>query len=61
MEEAKVDLLAALNKETKRQLEARLGAHLQLRIGLPAMAMMTPSQFLDHVTMPELISMLQVT
>ena len=61
MEEAKVDLLAALNDETRRLLEARLGAHLQLRIGLPAMAMLTPSQFLDYVTMPELISMLQVT
>ena len=56
-----MDLLAALNGETRRLLEARLGAHLQLRIGLPAMAMMTPSQFLDYVTMPELISMLQVT
>ena len=56
-----MDLLAALNDETRRLLEARMGAHLQLCIGLPAMAMMTPSQFLDYVTMPELISMLQVT
>ena len=61
MEEAKVDLLAALNDETKRLLESRLGAHLQLRLGLSAMAVMTPSQYLDYVTMQELISMLQVS
>ena len=43
VEAAKGLLLSALNEDTRRVLEARLGSHLQLKLGLPAMAMLTQS------------------
>ena len=40
---AKGLLLSALNEDTRRVLEARLGSHLQLKLGLLAMATLTQS------------------